>query len=257
METDDDRALLLMLGELRELNRLQSEHKKSIEQMTERIEYFQTMFESIENKGYLNGILIREIRSNLLRLSILSNPETANMYRRKIDTKSGLYAHYDGSLAKNIIIDSMESVVQEDYYTLTTGVQVIETNSCLFLELTNPLGSGKAACISTISGGSEASTVIDLIRNGSLSAPGIVMTPRNLNTACRDNSVLAAKLISQNSDMTIGGQLLRSLIQTGDPVIINFHGRFVITENNSFTVCLRNINNTSNRLTINISWWEI
>ena len=79
METDDDRALLLMLGELRELNRLQSEQKKSIEQMTERIEYFQTMFESIENKGYLNGILIREIRSNLLRLSILSNPETANM----------------------------------------------------------------------------------------------------------------------------------------------------------------------------------
>jgi hypothetical protein len=68
-----------MLGELRELNRLQSEQKKSIEQMTERIEYFQTMFESIENKGYLNGILIREIRSNLLRLSILSNPETANM----------------------------------------------------------------------------------------------------------------------------------------------------------------------------------
>ncbi len=50
----------------------------------------------------------------------------------------------------------------------------------------------------------------------------ITHLPR-VNTACRDNSVLAAKLISQNSDMTIGGQLLRSLIQTGDPVIINFH----------------------------------
>lgn len=47
METDDDRALLLMLGELRELNRLQSEQKKSIEQMTERIEYFQTPKEGI------------------------------------------------------------------------------------------------------------------------------------------------------------------------------------------------------------------
>lgn len=65
---------------------MESKHKKSIEQITERIEYFQTMFESIENKGYLNGVLIREIRSNLLRLSILSNPETANMYRKKIDT---------------------------------------------------------------------------------------------------------------------------------------------------------------------------
>ena len=54
----DDRALLIMLSELRELNRLQSENKQSIEHMTERIAHLQEVFDSIENKGYANRTLI-------------------------------------------------------------------------------------------------------------------------------------------------------------------------------------------------------
>lgn len=93
----DDRALLLMLSELRELNRLRSENNKSIEHMTEQIAHLQEVFDSIENKGYANRTLIREINSNLLRLSILSNPETANMFRRRIDSVTGYLANYEES----------------------------------------------------------------------------------------------------------------------------------------------------------------
>ena len=101
----DERTLLLVLSELRELNRLQSENKKSVAHMTERITHLQEVFDSIENKGYANRTLIREINSNLLRLSILSNPETANMFRRRTDRIDGYQADYGGSLATNTVAE--------------------------------------------------------------------------------------------------------------------------------------------------------
>ena len=89
-----------------------------------------------------------------------------------------------------------ESGDYEDYYTLTTGLQAVEPEDCLSLEFTNPSGSGMVAYILTISIGSNGSIAIDIIRNFSIPAPGVIITPHNLNTAFNDNT---AKIIKSNN----------------------------------------------------------
>ncbi|HZK84243.1 MAG TPA: hypothetical protein VFC58_06095 [Desulfosporosinus sp.] len=80
MEADEQN--LLVLNEVRKMNRLQRENKQSIGKMSDQITYYQDLFETvIANNRNTNQSIVREIRSNLLRLSILANPNMAVMYR--------------------------------------------------------------------------------------------------------------------------------------------------------------------------------
>ena len=84
---EEDEQNLLILIELRKMNSLQRENGKSIDEMSDQIVYYQNLFDKvIVNNQSTNRNLIREIRANLLRLSILANPKTRAMYRdSKID----------------------------------------------------------------------------------------------------------------------------------------------------------------------------
>ena len=80
MEADEKN--LLVLNEVRKMNRLQRENNKSIDKMSDQITYYQDLFDTvIANNRNTNQSIVREIRANLLRLSILANPNMAAMYR--------------------------------------------------------------------------------------------------------------------------------------------------------------------------------
>ena len=80
MEADEQNLLVLI--EVRKMNRLQRENKKSIDMMSDQITYYQYLFDTvIANNRNTNQSIVREIRSNLLRLTILANPKMRAMYR--------------------------------------------------------------------------------------------------------------------------------------------------------------------------------
>ena len=80
MEADEKNLLVLI--EVRKMNRLQRENKKSIDKMSDQITYYQDLFDSvIAINRNTNQSIVREIRSNLLRLTILANPYMVAMYR--------------------------------------------------------------------------------------------------------------------------------------------------------------------------------
>ena len=80
MEADEQN--ILVLNEVRNLNRSQRENKKSIDEMSHQITYYQDLFDTvIANNKNTNQSIIREIRANLLRLSILADPKMRTMYR--------------------------------------------------------------------------------------------------------------------------------------------------------------------------------
>jgi len=65
------------------MNRLQREKEQSIDEMSDQITYYQDLFDTvIANNKNTNQSIIREIRANLLRLSILADPKMRTMYRR-------------------------------------------------------------------------------------------------------------------------------------------------------------------------------
>jgi flagellar biosynthesis regulator FlaF len=83
VEADEDEKNLLVLNEVRKMNRLQRENNKSIDKMSGQITYYQDLFDTvIANNRNTNQSIVREIRVNLIRLSILANPNMATMYRR-------------------------------------------------------------------------------------------------------------------------------------------------------------------------------
>ena len=77
-----DEQNLLVLIEVRKMNRLQRENIKSIDKMVKQIAYYQDLFDTvIANNSNTNQSIVRDIRANLLRLSILANPKMRTMYR--------------------------------------------------------------------------------------------------------------------------------------------------------------------------------
>lgn len=89
MENEKNR---LVLNEVRRMNRLQREKEQSIDEMSEQITYYQVLFDTvIANNRNTNQSIVREIRTNLLRLAILADPKMRTMYRSNppINTPSG------------------------------------------------------------------------------------------------------------------------------------------------------------------------
>lgn len=65
------------------MNRLQREKEQSIDEMSDQITYYQKLFYSvIVHNRNTNQSIVREIRVNLLRLSVLADPKMRTMYRR-------------------------------------------------------------------------------------------------------------------------------------------------------------------------------
>jgi hypothetical protein len=78
----DEKDLIRVLKEVMNLNRLQREKKQSINEMSDKITFYQDLFDTaIANNKNTNQSIVREIRANLLRLSILANPKMRSMYR--------------------------------------------------------------------------------------------------------------------------------------------------------------------------------
>jgi len=171
----DERNLLLVLNEVRKMNSLQRENRKSIDQMSDQISHCQDLFDSvIANNRTTNQSIVREIRADLLRLSILANPNMATMYRnnnRKSITESLYSSERPGELTMKTphkIFSNITKQLHESLYLSSTGFQTIEPNLYLLVELTNPLGSGKSLYLSTISGGGLLSTTIEIVIDGSV-----------------------------------------------------------------------------------------
>lgn len=81
---DADEENLLVLIEVRKLNHLQRESNKPIDNMRNQITYYQNLFDSvIVCNSNTDQRIVREIRANLLRLSILANPRMRVMYRTR------------------------------------------------------------------------------------------------------------------------------------------------------------------------------
>jgi len=70
----DERNLLLILNEVRGMNRLQRENIKSIDQMSEQITYYQNFIDFVFVNKWNTNQIVREIRIDLLRLKILADP---------------------------------------------------------------------------------------------------------------------------------------------------------------------------------------
>lgn len=186
----DEKNLLLVLNEVRILNRLQRENVKSIDEMSEQITYYQDLFDTVivKNRNTDQNIE-REIRANLLRLSILSNPKMRAMYRSG-KMKSYIIESSDHrtlQITKNPVKILWNPKQQDKWYYLTsTGFRSIEPDSYLLVELANPLGSDRLVHLSTISGGGLLSTTIEIILDGSMpsnATPKFIqanMTVRNL-----------------------------------------------------------------------------
>ena len=78
----EDEKNRLVLNEVIRMNRLQREKEQSIDEMSDQITYYQDLFDTvIANNKNTNQSIIREIRANLLRLSILTDPKMRTMYR--------------------------------------------------------------------------------------------------------------------------------------------------------------------------------
>ncbi|KLU63479.1 hypothetical protein CEB3_c01460 [Peptococcaceae bacterium CEB3] len=93
MDDAEKAALLKILGGVRKLNDLQRENKQSVTQMRDAIiTHYQNIFQSVTSRNTAsNKILVREIRVELLRLSILANPATQKLYRAPWETANTRY----------------------------------------------------------------------------------------------------------------------------------------------------------------------
>jgi hypothetical protein len=143
-------------------------------------------------------------------------------------------------------------------YYLTTQRQTIGNNASLFLQITNPAGSGRILHIGRIIGTSNSNLIITLNRNGSFAAAGTPITPVNSNFASTNTSVATAKFVNQVADPTVGGAVFGDFIQpsNGGAVPFEYNGRIVMPPGTTFVI--RELNNAggSNIVSLNLSFWE-
>ncbi|MHB1654109.1 MAG: hypothetical protein ACYCVD_16785 [Desulfitobacteriaceae bacterium] len=263
METDD--RLLLVLNEVRKMNRLQIENRKSIDQMSDKITYYQDLFDSMDakNNRNTNQSVVREIRANLLRLSILANPEMAAMYRSG-KMKSYIIESSDNyglgkwlQITKNPEeIFSNSKLQLESFYLTSTGFQSIESNSYLMVELANPLGSNKSLHLSTISGGGLLSTAIEIILDGSVKSEGTPILVSNFNTALEKTGIALARFSIEGVDSTLGGNVIWSIIQANRMTVMDLDGRLIIAPGHCLIIRMMNRARETNSVSINLAWWE-
>ncbi len=216
----------------------------------------------IANNRTTNQSIVREIRADLLRLSILANPNMATMYRnntRKSIAESLYSSERPGELTMKTpykIFSNITKQLHESFYLTSTGFQSIEPNLYFLVELANPLGSGKSLHLSTISGGGLLSTTIEIVIDGSFESVGTSMTISNSNTAIENDSIAMARLSIVGVDSTIGGKVIRSIIQANRMTFMDLDGRLIIAPGHFLIVRIMNQARRNNSVSLNLSWWE-
>lgn len=272
--TKSDKVFSEILEELREMNRINNENRKVIEQMADYIKDHQALVDVIiKDNRKTNEILMREIRSQLIKLAMIIKPESINDYRtntklisnteepvytallgEKLDgTYQPLYTNDRGYLSVTDPSDRM--AILGILYTADTGVQSIDADAYLIMQLTNPAGSGKFIQIRGSLGGSGISIVMELLGNASFTG-GTSMTPINTNLGSANTSSANVKWISPGTtDPTTGGNLLFSYITNGGSLEVDFNGIIVVPEDTTLVLRLKNVDK-KNDLVATISYWE-
>lgn len=144
-------------------------------------------------------------------------------------------------------------------YDITTGSIDVAANGFLLVQLTNPANSGKTIYIVRIAGGSTVNTNLDIFKNATFSPSGTSITPHNNNWSYSDASSCTAKYSNSATDITSGGTLMITFIQTGGQMLIAFDGRLVIpssTSDRQFYIRLKNNTNQTNTCSFSLAYWE-
>jgi len=144
-------------------------------------------------------------------------------------------------------------------YDITTGSIDVVANGFLLVQLTNPANSGKTIYIARIAGGSLVNTTLDIFKNATFSGSGTPITPHNNNWSYSDASACTAKYINSATDITSGGTLMITFIQTGGQMLIAFDGRLVIpssTSDREYYIRLKNNTNQTNTCSFSLAYWE-
>ncbi|MGG3573425.1 hypothetical protein ABES25_22580 [Bacillus gobiensis] len=143
-------------------------------------------------------------------------------------------------------------------YFLTTQRQTVANNASIFLQITNPAGSGRTLHIGRIAGTANTNTIITLNRNGSFAAAGTPVTPVNSNFGSATTSVATAKFVNQVADPTVGGVIFQDILQpaTGGITIFEYDGQIVMPSGTTFVIRLINNAGGGNILSLNVSFWE-
>jgi len=143
-------------------------------------------------------------------------------------------------------------------YFLTTQRQLVVNNASLFLQITNPAGSGRTLHMGRIAGTSNSNLIITFNRNGSFAAAGTSITPVNANFASANTSVITVKFVNQAADPTVGGAIFQDIVQlaTGGVVAIEYEGDIVMPPGTTFVIRTLNNSGGNNIISIDLSFWE-
>jgi hypothetical protein len=144
-------------------------------------------------------------------------------------------------------------------YFLTTGRQTVVNGASLFLQITNPAGSGKILHMGRIAGtAANSNTIVTLNRNGSFAAAGTPVTPVNGNFGSANTSVATAKFVNQLADPTVGGVIFQDIPQpaSGGITLFEYSGGIIMTPGTTFVLRVMNNSGGNNVLAADISFWE-
>ncbi|MMZ58517.1 hypothetical protein D1872_205020 [compost metagenome] len=156
-----------------------------------------------------------------------------------------------------IEVSQARAAVNGQSYFLTTQQQTVANNASIFLQITNPAGSGKVIHIGRIAGTASTSTIITFNRNGSFPAAGTPITPVNSNFSSASTSVVTAKFVNQVANPTVGGVIFQEIIQSGQGfTIIEYNGLIVMPSGTTFVIHLLNNSGGPNVLSLNVTFWE-
>jgi hypothetical protein len=143
-------------------------------------------------------------------------------------------------------------------YFLTTQRQLVANNASLFLQITNPVGSGRILHMGRIAGTSNSNLIITFNRNGSFAAAGTSITPVNSNFASANTSIATVKFVNQAADPTVGGVIFEDIVQlaTGGVVAVEYEGDIVMPPGTTFVIRTLNNSGGNNIISIDLSFWE-
>ena len=82
------------------------------------------------------------------------------------------------------------------------------------------------------------------------------MTISNSNTAIENDSIAMARLSIVGVDSTIGGKVIRSIIQANRMTFMDLDGRLIIAPGHFLIVRIMNQARRNNSVSLNLSWWE-
>ena len=157
------------------------------------------------------------------------------------------------------VTPAVHSSILGQYYLISTGSQsVTGQGHILALQINIPANINKTVFIDKITGGSISHTTIDVLYNASFAAPGTSILPVNVNLGSSNTSLVTGKFFT-GADPSVGGTIIKCIIQTGGSLIIEYDGRLIIpssTSNQTILIRLINTSNQTNNLSINLGYWE-